>query len=85
MQRSGPPDRVRRCQDDTDDGPSEYRLLLCTGGPAVQILGEIGAFGEPSSARLMCQDWFTPWEEVILESEETADLETFARCFWFGG
>ena len=70
---------------DEDDGATEYRLLLCTGGPAVQILGDLGTFSEPSSARLMCQDWFTPWSEVIVEHGESHDaMLTFARCFYFG-
>ncbi len=63
---------------------TEYRILLCTGGPAVQILGDVGEHGQPDRARLMCQDWFTPWTEVILESEESADLLTFAQAFYFG-
>ena len=67
-----------------EDADDEYRILLCTGGPAVQIQGDIGAFGQPDSARLMCQDWFTPWTEVVLESDELETLLTYARCFYFG-
>ncbi len=67
-----------------DEVYAEFRILLCTGGPAVQILGDVGEHGQPDQARLMCQDWFTPWTEVILESEETADLLTFAQTFYFG-
>jgi len=40
----------------------EYMILLCTGGPAVRIVGDIGG-GEAVSATLEYQDWGTPWTE----------------------
>jgi len=40
----------------------EYMILLCTGGPAVRITGNLSR-GEASSARLEYQDWYTPWTE----------------------
>lgn len=48
--------------DKADREPQEYVVLLCTGGPAVRIRGdiELGA----STANLECQDWFTPWTPV---------------------
>ncbi len=48
---------------DYPDGPVEYRILLCTGGPAVQITGALSEHGEPETARLEMQDWFLPWTE----------------------
>lgn len=62
----------------------EYLILLCTGGPAVRIIGELGAHNEPETARLQYQDWFTPWEEYVLEHEEYETLLTYARQFYFG-
>ena len=41
---------------------SEYRILLCTGGPAVRITGQLSLHCEPDTASLEYQDWFTPWE-----------------------
>lgn len=38
----------------------EYEILLCTGGPAVRIIGTLERFNEPDSAQLEYQDWFTP-------------------------
>ena len=35
----------------------EYRILLCTSGPAVHIIGELGEYGEPVTAWLQYQDW----------------------------
>ena len=46
-----------------DNGPAEYRILLCTGGPACQIVGELNEHCEPETARMEVQDWFQPWTE----------------------
>ena len=59
-------------------GDAEYRVCLCTGGPAVQIIGELGAFG-PDTARLQCQDWFTPWTDVDTTSEDDEALLAYAQ------
>src|SRR6202035_5974528 len=37
--------------------PAEYKILLCTGGPAVQIVGKLSEHCEPETAELQCQDW----------------------------
>ncbi len=63
---------------------AEYRILLCTGGPAVQISGNIGDHGEPETARLEHQDWGTPWQRVPLSDEAEADLLAYAQSFYFG-
>ena len=41
--------------------PAEYEILLCTGGPACRIVGDLSEHGEPETARLEVQDWFQPW------------------------
>lgn len=63
---------------------SEYRILLCTGGPAVQIIGELSQFGEPESARLQHQDWFKPWTDYPLTKEEEESVLQYAQQFYFG-
>jgi DNA repair exonuclease SbcCD ATPase subunit len=60
---------------------SEYCILLCTGGPAARIVGDLGR-GEPTSARLEYQDWGTPWTEFVNCERDT--LLSYARCFYFG-
>lgn len=47
-----------------DSAPAEYRILLTTGGPACQLVGELNEHGEPETAYLEHQDWGTPWTEV---------------------
>ena len=67
-----------------DSDPGEYCILLCTGGPAVRVIGRLGAFSEPESARLQYQDWFTEWQELVLSHEDYETLLTYARTFYFG-
>ena len=65
------------------DEAAEYQLLLSWGGPASQIVGELER-GEPFSARLEYQDWFTPWQELAVSAAEKDTLLSFARHFYFG-
>ena len=62
----------------------EFEILLCTGGPACRIVGELDR-GQPDRARLEYQDWFTPWIEYLdMTSEERDALLTYAQQFYFG-
>lgn len=64
--------------------PAEFRILLGTGGPATQIVGELDDNGEPTSARLQVQDWGTPWTDYRGDAISQDDLLTYCRCFYFG-
>lgn len=69
------------------DGPEEYEILLCTGGPAVRIRGTFNGIPEPETAELQYQDWGTPWttwrgEDTPDDLEET--LLAYARVFYWG-
>lgn len=64
------------------DKPSEYKILLSTGGPALRIIGDLDQYGQPETARLEYQDWFTPWEEYTEADEEY--LLKWASNFYFG-
>ena len=61
--------------------PSEYRILLSAGAPTVQIIGDLDTTGNPYTARLGYQDWFTRWDECELTEEEEVDLLAYACCF----
>lgn len=69
-----------------DRKPSEYRILLTTGGPALQLVSDLSEYGEPETAKLQIQDWFKPWSEW--RPDDAPDYEktllTFARRFFFG-
>ena len=63
----------------------EYEILLCTGGPAVRITGQLGRYNEPDTARIEYQDWFTPWTEFLdTSAEEGEAVLTYAQQFFFG-
>ena len=62
--------------------PEEFQILLCTGGPAVRIRGELDRV-EPTRAWIEHQDWFEPWEEFHGDHDTDA-LLTYCRQFWFG-
>lgn len=62
----------------------EYRVLLCTGGPAVQIVGDLGDYGTPHTVRLQYQDWFTPWRDYFLTQEDKEAITDYLSCFYFG-
>jgi len=64
--------------------PEEFAILLCTGGPAVRIRGELGRHNEPERAWLEYQDWGTPWQEYHGDGCEHDTLLTYCRQFYFG-
>ncbi len=59
---------------------SEFCILLCTGGPACRIIGELSS-GEPVRARIEHQDWGTPWTEYITTGSDHDALLTYCRVF----
>jgi hypothetical protein len=63
--------------------PYEYKILLCWGGPAVQIIGALDDRNEPYSARLQYQDWFTQWTDYALTDAEEETLLKYAEQFSF--
>ena len=64
--------------------PAEFNILLCTGGPAVRIIGDIDK-GWPTRCRLEHQDWGTPWTQVFnLSDEQRAAIQWYCEQFYFG-
>lgn len=63
--------------------PSEFTILLCTGGPACRIVGELDQYNQPCRAWLEYQDWFTPWTELV-DGVSHSDLLTYSQQFYFG-
>lgn len=60
----------------------DFELLLSTGGPAVRIVGELDANGEPHRAWLEVQDWGKPWTQYFDIEGDT--LLAYANCFTYG-
>ena len=65
--------------------PYEFKILLCTGGPAVQIVGNLNEYNEPETATLQYQDWFTEWKNYTdISGDELNALLEYCQCFYFG-
>lgn len=62
---------------------SEFCILLCTGGPACRIVGDLDEHMQPSRPRLEYQDWGTPWTEMIDGVDHDA-LQTYCEQFYYG-
>lgn len=69
---------------DVELEPTKYRILLCTGGPAVRIVGEFNHYREPVTAKLEYQDWSTPWTEYPTNRKEDEALLQYAQEFYYG-
>lgn len=50
--------------------PSEYFILLTTGGPAVRIRGELDEYGSPTSAWMEVCGWGGPWLDEYTEYDD---------------
>jgi len=69
----------------TEDKPDQFCILLCTGGPAVRIVGDLDEHLQPDSARVQYQDWGTPWTEWLgITSEQRAHVLAYCCTHWFG-
>jgi len=67
----------------TENTNAEYSILLCTGGPACRITGELNQYCEPETARIEYQDWFTAWADWPLDSAQEAVVLEYAQHFYF--
>lgn len=60
--------------------PEEFRIVLCTGGPHVELQGEL-MNGEPSTVRVLYRGWGD--SGVLFGFDHAAVLE-YCKCFYFG-
>lgn len=59
---------------------SEFRIVLCTGGPHVEIVGDLD-LGAPSRVRVLYRDWGTSGE--LFDFDRDAVIE-YCQQFYFG-
>lgn len=67
--------------------PEQYRILLTTGGPALQLIGDLNRWTEPEDMpTLQWQDWGTPWTDYYPADLDDWDAaaEWFVRLFYYG-
>ena len=79
--------QVRSDWHDLGDTPeaAEFNILLCTGGPAVRILGSLSNECVDGPCRLQHQDWGTPWTDVVrLTKEQQNALYWYCEQFYWG-
>src|SRR3990167_6915642 len=62
----------------------ELEILLCTGGPAVRIIGDL-INGQPDCPVLQYQSWGTPWTTYPTTMDEYETLLTYCERFYYGG
>lgn len=62
--------------------PGEFRILLCTGGPHVEMRGELDDNGEPRRAWLEYSDWNQSRQEYHGEEVNANVLIEYARHFF---
>ena len=69
---------------DQDGGDHvEFKILLCWGCPACQIVGEIED-GQPVNPRIQYQDWFTNWTDYVINNDKDQEaLQTYCEQFYF--
>lgn len=66
-----------------ENGPTEYEILLSTGGPALRIIGDLD-HGQPGEfPRLQWQDWGTPWTDHPI-GDERDNVLIYVNHFYFG-
>ena len=65
-----------------DASPAEFRIVLCTGGPHVEIQGELDEYQQPRRAWLNYQDWGTTLTQFF-DVEQLTLLE-YSSQFYFG-
>jgi hypothetical protein len=61
--------------------PEEFRIVLCTGGPHVEIVGELDNHLQPDRVRILYRDWGTSGE--LFDFDRDAIL-TYCQQFYFG-
>lgn len=64
--------------------PEEFTILLCTGGPAVRIRGDLDEHLTPTDPIVEYQDWGTPWTEYHGDNLDRDKLLTYCYQFFYG-
>lgn len=73
------------CPGNGQPDDEEYSILLCTGGPAVRVYGQLDEHNQPRTAVIEYQDWGTLWTELRgMESQDRDVLLAYAQRFYFG-
>ena len=61
----------------TEPEPEEYRITLSVGGPNLYLVGDLGRYGEPETAKLL-YSWYSSSEWLPTVATEAEALAWFA-------
>lgn len=64
--------------------PTEYRIVLCTGGPHVEIRGDLDSAGDPETATMWHCDWGQEPAVVSTTDPEDELMLWFAQTLYWG-
>jgi hypothetical protein len=59
----------------------EFRILLCTGGPHVEIVGDLDEYKQPSRPRILYKDWGESGELFDFDHDT---VTRYCSVFYFG-
>ena len=59
----------------------EFRILLCTGGPHVELIGDLDQYQQPDRVRVLYKDWGESGELFDFDRETVLE---YCRVFYFG-
>ena len=60
---------------------SEFRIVLCTGGPHVEIVGDLDHYKQPCSVRILYKDWGASGS---IYGFDASIVERYCAQFYFG-
>ena len=60
---------------------SEFRIVLCTGGPHVEIVGDLDHYKQPCSVRILYKDW---GDSGSIYGFDASIVERYCAQFFFG-
>jgi hypothetical protein len=65
---------------DSKMDPAEFRIVLCTGGPHVQLRGDLDENKTPSNVVIEYSDWFETMRQISsLTDEEQKFVDTYCQ------
>lgn len=59
----------------------EFRIVLCTGGPHVELVGDLDDYKQPSRVRVIYKDWGDRGELYDFDRDSVL---RYCRCLYFG-
>ncbi|MBI5270673.1 MAG: hypothetical protein HY856_13460 [Burkholderiales bacterium] len=62
---------------ESDD--AEFRIVLCTGGPHVELRGDLDEHGSPDSVKVLHNDWFEGLTDAVMSDGDQAKVLRYCQ------